>query len=601
MSRIHLRNYLMVLTALVAMSTDMAAQSLSLNTISTIAKSDPLIITGAVGTQNTYRYTSGGTGYASPMSNSIYANLNVSVYGISMPFALYFTNDGLDWNYPHLAFHITPAYKNWRGHFGQSSMAFSSYVMNTSFNGIGLEYTSDKIRAGAFYGTLRSAINDDPTDPFARQPQYKRVGWGFKAGYGNGRNFIDLYVLRAYDRPKSLDEQWRRYISPQENVAIGVKGALAPTRWLSFSGNVAASLFSSDTEAPKLDSIPSGFAKTFNNGIMDIRYSSMARFAGDANINLSFAGISTSLTYRLVQPDYTSLGTYYMANNYHSLGITASTTLFRRISLAGNFSGQSDNLTNRQMYTTKGFIYSAMASTRIGNHFNISAGYNGYTQVQSDGTAQVTDSTRVHRRTSSFTCTPSYMTDTETLGHSASLSVNFTGNKDLNKFAIGESDVRTTAFGANYTMSVKPWNTDFGLTFSNQTSRGYKTKYTSRIGTFSTGHTFFEENPLTVSGSISLVYNEVERQSKSLNIGGDVSASYTLKQYHVFSASASFYKYGDVNPTKVRSNLDRTDITVSLNYAYTFSLFAIKNKDDRSNFKSEWLQRIANISEGFSE
>ena len=603
MRRIFHRNILMVLLTLTAvtMPGGMVAQSLSLNTISTIAKSDPLIITGAVGTQNTYRYSSGGAGYASPMSNSIYANLNISVYGISMPFALYFTNDGLDWNYPNLTFHLTPAYKNWRGHFGQSSMAFSSYIMNTSFNGIGLEYNSSKIRAGAFYGVLRTAVNDDPTDPFARQPQYKRVGWGFKAGYGSGRNYIDLYVLRAYDRPKSLDEQWRRYIAPQENVAIGVKGALAPTKWLSFTGNVAASLFSSNTDAPKLDTLATPAASRFSNAIMDIRYSSMARFAGDVNVNLSFPGISGSVTYRIVQPDYTSLGTYYMANNYHSLGLSLSTMLFRKISLAGNFSGQADNLTNRQMYTTRGFVYSAMASTRLGNHFNISAGYNGYTQVQGDGTARINDSIQVHRRTSSFTCTPSYMTDNDLLAHAASISINYTGNKDLNKFAIGESDVKTLALGANYTLSVKPWSTDFGVTLSNQTSRGYKTKYTSRIATFNTGHTFFEENPLNISGSISLVYNEVERQSKSLNIGGDISASYTLKQYHVFSASASFYKYGDVNPTKLRSNLDRTDITVSLNYAYTFSLFAIKNKEERSVFKKKWMERVVEISEGFSE
>ena len=117
--------YLIVLM-LTALSARLAAQTLSLNTISTIAKSDPLVITGAIGTQNTYRYSSYGTGYASPMSNSLYANLNISIYGITMPFSLYFTNDGLDWNYPHLAFRLTPAYKNWRGHFGQSSMAFSS-------------------------------------------------------------------------------------------------------------------------------------------------------------------------------------------------------------------------------------------------------------------------------------------------------------------------------------------------------------------------------------------------------------------------------------------------------------------------------------------
>ena len=586
----------MVLLMLSALPADMAAQSLSLNTISTIAKSDPLIITGAVGTQNTYRYSSAGNGYAQPMSNSVYANLNISVYGISMPFALYFTNDGLDWNFPHLAFRLTPAYRNWRGHFGQSTMAFSPYVMNTSFNGIGLEYNSEKIRVGAFYGILRNAVNDDPTDPFARRPQYKRVGWGFKAGYGSGRNYIDLYLLRAYDRPNSLDESWRRYVSPQENVVVGLRGALAPTRWLSFSGNAAVSVFSTDTEAPKIDSLAKGF-----NKIMDLRYSSLARFAGDVNVNLSFPGISSSITYRIVQPDYTSLGTYYMANNYHSLGINLNTMLFRKVAISGNFSGQSDNLTNRQMYTTRGYIYSATASTRIGQHFNISAGYNGYTQTQTDGTVAVNDTTRVHRRTSSITVTPSYMTDNELLGHAVFLSFNRTSNKDLNRFATGQSDVTTLAIGANYTMSVKPWSTDFGISLSSQRSKGYKTKYISRIGTFTTGHTFFEENPLNVSGSISVIYNEVERQSKSLNIGGDVTASYTLKQYHVFSASASFYKYGDVNPSKLRSSLDRTDITVSLNYAYTFSLFAIKNKENRGIFKKKWMQRIAKISEGFSE
>ena len=575
----------MVLLMLSALPADMAAQSLSLNTISTIAKSDPLIIPGAVGTQNTYRYSSAGNGYAQPMSNSVYANLNISVYGISMPFALYFTNDGLDWNFPHLAFRLTPAYRNWRGHFGQSTMAFSPYVMNTSFNGIGLEYNSEKIRAGAFYGILRNAVNDDPTDPFARRPQYKRVGWGFKAGYGSGRNYIDLYLLCAYDRPNSLDESWRRYVSPQENVVVGLRGALAPTRWLSFSGNAAVSVFSTDTEAPKIDSLAKGF-----NKIMDLRYSSLARFAGDVNVNLSFPGISSSITYRIVQPDYTSLGTYYMANNYHSLGINLNTMLFRKVAISGNFSGQSDNLTNRQMYTTRGYIYSATASTRIGQHFNISAGYNGYTQTQTDGTVAVNDTTRVHRRTSSITVTPSYMTDNELLGHAVFLSFNRTSNKDLNRFATGQSDVTTLAIGANYTMSVKPWSTDFGISLSSQRSKGYKTKYISRIGTFTTGHTFFEENPLNVSGSISVIYNEVERQSKSLNIGGDVTASYTLKQYHVFSASASFYKYGDVNPSKLRSSLDRTDITVSLNYAYTFSLFAIKSKAHKAAEKEAMKQ-----------
>jgi len=187
------------------------AQSITLgeNTISNIAKSDPLIITGAIGTQHTYYYTSVGDGYRSPWGNSFYANLNISLYGISMPFAFYYSNNNSSWNFPHLSFHIDPTYKNWRGHFGRSNMAMSSYIMGMSFNGVGLEYNSQKFRFGAFYGELRNAINDDPSDPAARSPQYSRMGWGFKVGYGSGRNYLDLYFLRAYDRTGSLDERWQ--------------------------------------------------------------------------------------------------------------------------------------------------------------------------------------------------------------------------------------------------------------------------------------------------------------------------------------------------------------------------------------------------------
>ena len=78
--------------------------------------------------------------------------------------------------------------------------------------------------------------------------------------------------------------------------------------------------------------------------------------------------------------------------------------------------------------------------------------------------------------------------------------------------------------------------------------------------------------------SVSLCYNDVKRQSKSLSLGADLSASYTLKKVHMFSSNASFSKYGDVNITKTQSNLNGTDISVSLNYTYTFTLLEIKRK-----------------------
>lgn len=561
------RYKILSLLALTALST--RAQD-----ISQIAKSDPLVITGAVGTQNTYYHSSVGDGYASPLSNSVYANLNISLYGLTMPFTLYYSNDNLDFNYPHFSFNLTPRYKSWTGHLGRSSMAFSSYVMNMSFNGVGLEYNDGSWRFGGFYGVLRSAVNDDPADPLARNPQYKRVGWGFKVGYGSSRNYIDLYLLKASDRLKSLDEHWQQRVSPQENLVVGIKGNVSPTRFLSLTVNAAASALTTDTrdEAVENDKVER-WDKVFT-----ARTSSMARFAGDASVNLTLPGVSGSVFYRIVQPDYTSMGTYYMANNYQGLGVNLSTFLLNRISLSGSFSSQADNLTNKQLYTTRGMVYAANASARVTQNLNVALGYNGYTQRQSDGTAKVNDTTRVDRSLQSFTVTPSYLIDGSVLSHSISLSASYTENKNRNSFASGESDVKSFALGLSYGLGVKPWAIDFVGSLSHQQSNGYGTKYYSDVASLSASRSFFEEKNLNVSATVSACYNEVEYTSKSLSMGFDAAVSYTLAKAHAFSLSASMYKYGDVNVTKTRSGLDVTDITASLNYTYTFSLIEIKRR-----------------------
>lgn len=560
----------MLLALSIVSATRLCAQN-----ISEIAKSDPLVITGSVGTQNTYHYSSMGNSYRSPLSNSIYANLNIAIYGFNMPFSLHYTNDNLSFSYPHLSMHLSPTYKNWTGHFGQSSMEMSEYVMNMSFNGVGVEYKDSRWHAGVFYGRLRKAINDDPTDPFARTPQYKRMGWGLKVSYGSSSNYLSLYFLRAYDQLKSLDDRWQSTVSPQDNMVVGVKGNVSPTRWFSLSANVAASVFSTDT---RTDTIP------INNDwdkIFTPRFSSLFRFAGDATANFNFPWLNASISYRMLQPDYKSLGTYYMTNNYHSFGITASTRLFRKINLTGTFSGQADNLSKEQMYTTCGYVYGANASTRLGQ-LNLTASYNGYRQTQRDGMCQVTDSSRVDRRMSSFTFVPSYSFDNELFAHNINLSLNYSFNKDLSAYAHGAGDVRTLAAGLSYGIDVEPWSTDFALSLSHQESRSIRNStYLSDVASLTASRSFLKEKNFNLSATVSLCHNHMVAQSENLTIGGDLSASYTLKKVHQFSATAAIYREGNVTVERPTGHLDETDINLSLNYVYTFELLHIESRAKR--------------------
>lgn len=541
--------------------------------ISQIAESDPLIITGSIGTNNTYYHSSVGDGYMSPLSNSVFANLNINVYGFSIPFSLYFSNDNLNFNYPQFSFNLTPSYKNFTAHIGQSTIPFSNYILNMSFNGVGLEYKGNKFRASAFYGVLRRAINDNPEDLNPRKPQYKRYGWGFSTGYGNGANSIDIYFLRAYDSENSLNEVWREQVQSQENLVVGIKGRVSLKNRISLSANLATSAFTADKNSPK---VTAGEATRFDK-VFEAKYTSRVRFAGDASLSFNLPLLNASITYKMIQPDYISLGTYYTSNNYHSLGVNLSTTLFKQIMLSGSFSGQSDNLSKQKLYTTKGYVYNAMTAWNKGN-VSVSAMYNGYLQAQSDGTEHVNDTTEVHRILHSMSLMTNYSISRTNLDHTFSLSGNYTINKDLNRFSVGQSDVNTMALGASYMMNVKPWETSFTLALSHQETKGFNSVYRSDVASLSTGRSFLKEKNLNVSATVSLNYNEVQHQSKSLSMGIDLSAGYTLKKYHTFSLTGSVSKYGDVNVTKTTSGLDATDVRVSLNYLYTFTLLHIPKK-----------------------
>ena len=310
---------------------------MSAQDIASIAKSDPLIITGAIGTQNTFYSTSSGMGYASPLTTSFYANLNINLYGISMPFSFYYTGDNTSFNYPRFSFNISPTYKGWTLHLGQRTMSFSPYTFTMPFNGVGIEYRSQKagLRFGAFYGDLRKAVNADPTDLSARNPAYRRTGMGVKVGYGNSASYLDLYVFRGKDDLNSISEYWHDQIFAQENVAVGLRGRLALGSHFSFSGNFGTSVFTTDltSEIPDIE-LTDKYGKYY-----DIRMSTLARFAGDVSFNANWKYFSASLYYRLIQPDYTSLGVSYITNNMQSLGFSGGTNL-GRFSLSGNVSIQ---------------------------------------------------------------------------------------------------------------------------------------------------------------------------------------------------------------------------------------------------------------------
>lgn len=556
-----------------------AALAIQAQNISEIAKSDPLIITGAIATQNTYYHSSSGGGGRNPWNNSVYLNLNISTYSINMPFTFTLVNNNSSWSYPYVSFDVSPTYKDWTLHLGTRSMAFSSYVYNIPFTGAGVEYHHKKFRFGAFYGRLQKAINDDPTDPTARRPQYYRMGWGLKVGYGSGNNYLDLYMFRAKDRVSSVDDGWRDIVSPQENLVVGFKGRVQPLKFFSLSANFATSVFTTDTRAQKLNK---DVYSDFWSKIYDARYTSLYRFAGDVTANLRIKRFNISANYKLVQPDYKTLGISYITNNIESYGLGLSGSLLKGIvSFNGRFSGQQDNITKRQLYTTKGYVYSANTNINLSRSLSLNASYNGYRQLQTDGTVAVNDTTQVNRIMHSATGTVNYDFNAFDLLHTASFSYNFSKNKDLNRFNEGASDIETHAFGIDYSVSESRTSLTVMTSFNHQTSKSTDTKFTTDMVSLGASMPMLAEKNLTFSLDLSLSRNATDDQ-RTTSLGGSVRASYLLLKEHQFSLMASYNRFSDLTYSRGISYTG-SDLTLCLNYSYSFTLLQIKRKASKED------------------
>ncbi len=537
-------------------------------------KKDPLIITGALGTQSTLYYSSGGS-FASPLNYSMYANMNVNLYGYNMPFAFYYSCNNYSFSHPQFAFNFSPTYKGWTLHVGRRSMPFSAYVYNLPFNGLGIEYKSPTsgFRFGLFYGILREAVNFEPGEMPSGKPVYKRSGWGLKVGYGSTRNFVDLYLFRSQDHQSSIDDIWYDDIFAQENIVLGLRGRWQIFKQLSLTGNVASSIFSTDTKAPQL----TGGNTDKYDDLFDIRYTSLMRWAGDLTLAATFRTVSLSLFYKLIQPDYMSMGVSYMNNNYHNIG-TAANLRLGNLSLAGNFSFQEDNISGEQLYTTRGLTYSLNASVPVGNKVSLSANYNGFRQCQYDGTAHVNDTTRINRSMNSFSGTASYNTNTESLGHYFSLTGNYSINEDKNKTIAGTGDVGTLAVGSNYSLSVIPIETNFSFNYSYQQSDGYDSKYTTSVYTLSASKALLKNRNLSLNASASLVDNRMD-SDQSITMAANLSTAYTLAKVHNFTLNLNYSRYTNTNLVLDEYQRDKGyDFTCSFSYSFSFTAFSIKRR-----------------------
>ena len=621
---------------------------------------DPLTVSGVVGTQVTSSWNNADLHYNSPFSAIAYANTTFNVYGISVPMSLNFINvnaEQFNFSEPSFTINFRPTWKKFTFHFGTSCMNFSNYTYNgISFDGMGVEYNGNKFRFGGFYGnfdhatTFRTELDERDAIQFLSDsllgmnnvayttfPQFKRKAYAGHIAVGSSRNFVDISVLHAVDDLNSLPSEWYMYniysddvidttlvmrdstIKGKENLALGLKGHFTIGKWAMFEANLGASLFTPDitrdeivldgegTDVATANKIIGGFRKS---GLYNVRYASEIRFAGDALLNLKFKPVSATLTYRFVQPDYTSLGANGFNQNAQTFGSNISTSLLNKTAfLSVNAFLQRDNMDKKQLFTNQVGSYSIRWTNFFGDNIALAVLYNGVTQKQLDGVMVVPEDIRINQITHSLDISPSY-TLSMSNDHTFSVDFNLLQNKNRNKQMEGMSlNVTTTSLGLGYEVYFTGSRVSLDANYDYSLSRSPGNDYNSHCLSGGTSYRIIEKDNMTLSGNarMTMAYNiektEAEELSGSerqvlaylahragaeagteitndMSVAARVGASLNYKDQHNASVYFSISNYSD-NIIIGQHVAVNTDIRFMVDYSYSFASRLIKSKKSK--------------------
>lgn len=614
---------------------------------------DPLTVSGTVGTQLTSSWNNADLHYNSPFSTITYANMIFNVYGISVPLSVNLINVSAKpfaFSRPVFTLNFRPTWKKFTFYFGTACMNFSNYTYNgVSFDGVGMEYKGKKFRFGGFYGnfdhatTFRTQLDDRDAIQYLSDsllglnnvayttfPQFKRKAYAAHIAIGSLRNYVDLSLLHAEDDLNSLPSQWYMLdaitstildtivrdstIKGKENLALGLRGHFTMGKWVMLETNLGASLFTPDITRDEVQLGGEGGIAIANKaigglrktGLFNIRYGSELRFAGDALLHLNIQPVTATLSYRFVQPDYTSLGANGFNQNAQTYGANVSSYLFNNTAmLSMNGYLQRDNMDHKQLFTNQVGSYTLNWNSYFGENIGLSAMYNGVAQKQLDGVMVVPEEIRINQIAHCFDLSPSYTLSLEN-DHTFSVDFNVLQNKNRNKLMEGMSfDVTTTSFGLGYEVYLAAPRVSVDASYEYSLSRSVGNNYNSHGLSGGTKYNFIEKDNLILSGNarLSLAYNimktevdlsESERQvlnhlahrigaevgtemTNDLSLAARLGASMNYKNQHRASMFFSISNYSD-NIIIGQHVAVNTDVRFMVEYSYTFASRLIKSK-----------------------
>ncbi|HCL82743.1 MAG TPA: hypothetical protein DIC22_02155 [Chitinophagaceae bacterium] len=542
-----------------------------------IGKEKPFTFSGNLGGGVNF-YNSNETSYTrDPLTWNLYGNFTPTIYSVSLPVSFIINQYSKSYTTPFSQFGISPTYKWIKLDLGYRNISMSPFTFDgQSFKGAGIELTPGKFRFAAFYGSLNKAISEDTTTGHLAMPQYGRIGYGAKIGYGTASNHFDIIYFHAKDDSSSIKLiNQTLVLRPQENTVVGASFRFTLLKKIIWTGDLAGSGTSQDMSAQKVkkDTLTKSLDKFLYN-FMDFRNSTTSSLAGQTLVSLMLKNFNTTLGYRRVEPGFQSLGTPYMLNDVEVFQWNAGTNLANgKVNINANLNDQHNDLSKQlesELHTNTG---SLNLSAMMGTHASLSIATSAIELKQTDGTAHINDSVRENQVIFNVAVTPSFNFGKSTILQTLSPSVTYSLLDDRNVVTSPTTNSKTLTAVLNYScmFTQKSYSLN-GNVLYNHYEQGINI-YTSYGFNAGTSMQLLKNKTLGLQLSAGYMINQFSQGNANNNITGSFNIHYSVNKKHSFSA---YYNIVSTPPSssslqqKLPYSVTTTNVAGGLSYNYTF-------------------------------
>lgn len=555
-----------------------ASIPLTAQNLESIGKEKPFSFAGGLSFNQIFYSAHGIESRRSPYNHFASGNINLSLYGWTIPLSFTLSNQHTSFSQPFNQYSVHPTYKWITVHAGYTAMSFSPYTVNGHiFLGGGVDIAPEgNWRFSALYGRFLKAVESDTLHDRTSQSSFQRMGYGLKTTYGNGRNFIDLILFHANDDvhslrtiPDSLE------VTPQQNLVLSLGAGKTIFKHFHLKAELSSSAITRDTRAEKThhDHL---LAKS--DFLFEPRLSSSYHHAFKASLDYQFDTYRIGFAYEKIDPEYRTLGAYYFNNDLENITLNGAAGILQgKMNIAASAGRQHDNLDKRKISTLRRMVGSLNINYMPSPQLNFSASYSSfqtYTNIRSPfadlnrltpydnlDTLNFTQISKNAALSGTYT-----LPGQENKKQNVSLHVTWQDAADKQGGANQNSGTRFYNINTAYSMMFVPRNMSVSISFNGTLNQGTFI-HTSMLGpgTAISKSSFNRKFRTTLSSSFNKTYSQGENINAVINCR--LSGILSVRRKHNINLSTVMVNRKNKTESAGRSF---TEFTGMIGYTYTF-------------------------------